>query len=359
VSAQESLWRATCEKWWDDACRHALPRALDEASGCDLPAADEVGADIATRGWSLARCGSATREVLTAPFLEEAVAHPSRIVPLDGRAASIAVVRNSLVERERVRGTLTDSDIWSVLKVMSTFLWMFLGHEPEPGDEGGLDDAFAGLPGRCPRAWGAFAALYQVVEQGGGSAGFRVHVLGGGEPAVPELPAPDEIAPAAADAPRQADGGDQLPLFNLDQLSAQTQSDDGEHPSDPDGVPVGTGVRGPLAGSGLDPLFDPRLVRRLARLAAGRDQILAVPLLSAISRRYDMLFRVIDFVLAHGMSVLTANYLLAPGEVHVRGGGLVVPGVGDPVAVLGQHRGLTARHRAAAREALAMVADRH
>jgi hypothetical protein len=72
VSAPESPWRSTCERWWEEACLRALPHALDDASAVDLETAEEIGADIAARGWAFARCGEHSREVLVAPFLEEA-----------------------------------------------------------------------------------------------------------------------------------------------------------------------------------------------------------------------------------------------------------------------------------------------
>jgi hypothetical protein len=176
------------------------------------------------------------------------------------------------------------------------------------------------------------AALFQVLARGGGSAAYRVDCGSGALPS-PLLPGPEEIASSDAEAPP--------PPRDLRVGWPPDQA--GQH-------------LGPLAGSGLDPSFDERLVARLADLAAGRDEVLAVPSLSRISRRHDKLLRVVEFALAHGRSVLTTNYLLRPGVVYARSGRLARPDHRNHAASFADQQGLADVHRACAEAALASLA---
>jgi len=326
--------RTERDVWWDRTCFEVIPRAMAASTGCDQTAAAEIGADIAARGRAFAACGAAARDVLIAPFVEEAIHHWPAGTPLSVRSAVVVVVRNSLLEREHARGRLADADIRSITSAMAELLQLFLETRPRAPERGYLAGEFAGLPGRYPRAWGAFAALFQALVRGGGAAGYTISYGPGGPPPV-TLPGPEEIAPH---------GSTTIP----------SQRGRGGRP--PAGRSRGGSAR-PLAGSGLDPLFDERLVARLADLAAGRDEVLAVPSLSRISRRYDKLLRVVDFTLAQGGSVLTRNYLLRPETVHVRSGRLLAPEHRNHAAGFADQRGLADVHRACAEAALARLAE--
>ncbi|WP_157489036.1 recombinase family protein [Pseudofrankia sp. DC12] len=323
------------DAWWDHACRELVPRALAAATGCDPVCAREIGADIAARGRAFARCGPSARDVLITPFVEEAIHHRPAEAPLSVRSAVVVVVRNSLVEREHALGRLGDADVRSITKVMTELLHAFLVMQPRAREPGWLAGEFAGLPGRYPRAWGAFAALFQTLVRGGGSAAYKVDYRPGPLPS-PRLPGPGEISPrpGAAMPGKPASAGPREP-----------------------GTAGGRPGPGPLAGSGLDPRLGAGLVDRLADLAAGRDEVLAVPSLSRISRRHDNLLRVVEFALAQGGSVLTANYLLRPGMVYVRSGRLAIPDNRNHAASFADQRGLADVHRACAEAALASLAD--
>ncbi|MBL7494144.1 recombinase family protein [Frankia sp. AgB1.9] len=173
--------------------------------------------------------------------------------------------------------------------------------------------------------------LFQVLVRGGGSATYKVD-YGPGPLPTPRLPGPGEIAAhRGANVPRQ-------------RVSAGPEGPEQAGP-------------GPLAGSGLDPRFGARLVARLTDLAEGRDEVLAVPSLSRISRRHDKLLRVVEFALAQGASVLTSNYLLRPAAVYARSGRLAVPDHRNHAASFADQRGLADVHRACAEAALASLAD--
>lgn len=315
------------DAWWDHACRELVPRAIAETTGCGSVDARAVGADIAARGRAFARCGTSSREVLITPFVEEAIHHRPWEAPLSVRAAVVVVVRNSLVEREHRLGHLDDTDVRAITKVMTELLHAFLAMRPRAGEPGWLAGEFAGLPGRYPRAWGALAALFQVLARGGGSAAYRVDFGSAARPS-PGLPSPEEIASGGAPEP--------LPP----RVPADRPSSDADE----------------RLGSGLDPGFGERLVARLADLAEGRDEVLAVPSLSRISRRHDKLLRVVEFALAQGRSVLTTNYLLRPGTVYARSGRLARPDHRNHAASFADQLGLADVHRACAEAALASLA---
>jgi hypothetical protein len=329
---------------------------MTEVSGCDPAAAREVGADVAARGWAFAGCGAGARDVLVAPVREEAVGQVPLSVPLGGRAAVLVVVRGGLVEDEHARGRLTDGDIRAITTVLTTPLGVLLASQPPVVDRSRLAGMFAGLPGRYPRAWGALAALAHVLDRGGGEARYRVEYRSATPLPMPTLPGQAPAAPgrgSAVPAPRDQAGGylsEQEQLGGKSQSGAETsRAGSGARP--PDGGPR------PATGSRLDPPLDPVLTRRLADLAAGRDDLLSVPCVSTISRRYDTLLAVLEFALAHGASVLTANYLLRPGTVHARSGGLVRPDTGNHAASFAEHHGLSDVHRACAATALASLAS--
>jgi hypothetical protein len=329
---------------------------MAEVSGCDPAAAREVGADVAARGWAFTDCGADARDVLAAPFREEAVGQVPLAVPLGGRAAVLVVVRGGLVERAHARGVLTDGDIRAITAVLSTPLGVLLAAQPPAVDPGRLAGVFAGLPGRHPRAWGALAALAHVLDHGGGEARYRVEYRSATPLPMPTLPGQAAAAPGrgpAIPAPRGRAGRH---LSRPEQLGGKSQSGAGTSREAPGGQPPGDGPQ-PDTGSRLDPPLDPALTRRLTDLAAGQGDLLAVPCLSRISRRHDTLLTVLEFALAHGVSVLTANYLLRPGTVHVRSGGLVRPDTGNHAASFAEHHGLSDVHRACAVTALASLAS--
>lgn len=73
-----------------------------------------------------------------------------------------------------------------------------------------------------------------------------------------------------------------------------------------------------------------------------------VPLsaLSRLSRNSDKQLRVLEFLLAHGTTVLTTNYLLSPDMVGVRTRPLVKPDSYDLQRTMKQLRGLGPTHAA-------------
>lgn len=92
--------------------------------------------------------------------------------------------------------------------------------------------------------------------------------------------------------------------------------------------------------SAIDPRFDQKLYGLLQQVAQG-EIVLYTSALSRYSRNSAKLHRVLEFLLAHGATILTTNYLLRPGDVWVRRGDLVKPNSEDPAASIGDLRGLS------------------
>jgi hypothetical protein len=310
--------------WWDRSCQDLIPRAVAAATGDDARA---IGADIARRGREFAGCGTAARDALIAPFVEEAIHLRPAETPLSVRSAVVVVVRGGLVGREHARGRLRDTDLVSLMTVVADLLLTFLATQPAAPQSDWLGGEYAGLSGRYPHAWAACVALFQALVRGGGTAHYRVTI---GTPARPADP--EEVAsPPSGRIPPQRE---------------PTATE-----------PVPDPRAGPEPPPRPGPIVDGRLASRWADLETGRDEVLAVPSLSWISRRHDELLRVIELTLARGRSVLTTNYLLRPASIYVRSGRLAVPARHNHAAGFADQRGLVDVHRACAEAALAKLAE--
>ena len=68
--------------------------------------------------------------------------------------------------------------------------------------------------------------------------------------------------------------------------------------------------------------------------------------LSRISRHLSKLLRAVEYLLAHDVPILTANYLLRTHEVWVRRGELAAVDHQDPAGAWRVPRGLSGAHRA-------------
>ncbi len=158
---------------------------------------------------------------------------------------------------------------------------------------------FADLADAWPRAWACLGAVARAYGAGGGRWPYRVPAA-----PVPELPAAEVEAPAAET------GDDAFVL------------------------------------SGIDPRFDQEIVRRMRAAAESGDAGWLAPSLSRISRHLGKLMQAVEYLLAHDVPILTANYLLRPREVWVRRGELVTVDHENPLAAWRTSRGLSGAHRA-------------
>ncbi len=76
------------------------------------------------------------------------------------------------------------------------------------------------------------------------------------------------------------------------------------------------------------------------------DSVWLTASLSRISRHLGKLLRAVEYLLAHDVPILTANYLLRTHDVWVRRGELAPVDHKDPLAAWRVSRGLSGAHRA-------------
>jgi hypothetical protein len=167
------------------------------------------------------------------------------------------------------------------------------------------DNQFADLADDFPRAWACLGAVALAYGVGGGRWPYRV----------PAAPIPD-LPVAQVEAPRADNGQDAVVL------------------------------------SGIDTRFDHLAVQRMREAAedGDGDAVWLTASLSRISRHLGKLLQAMEYLLAHDVPILTANYLLRPREVWVRRGELVPVDHQDPLAAWRVSRGLSGAHRATVTE---------
>lgn len=160
------------------------------------------------------------------------------------------------------------------------------------------DNLFAGLAEAYPRAWSCLSAVSRAYGAGGGRWPYRVPAA-----PVPELPL------AEVDAPRADDHENAVVL------------------------------------SSIDTRFDQLAVQRMREAAENGEAVWLTASLSRISRNLGKLLRAMEYLLAHDVPILTANYLLRPHEVWVRRGELAPVDQADLLAAWRVPRGLSGAHR--------------
>jgi hypothetical protein len=79
-----------------------------------------------------------------------------------------------------------------------------------------------------------------------------------------------------------------------------------------------------IAFSAIDERFDQNLLRQLQDVTTD-DRILCVSALSRYSRNSAKLHRILEYLLAHGATILTTNYLIRRTDLWIRRGDLVKP----------------------------------
>ena len=288
-------------------CRTSMPEMLTEACGVDAGLAEQVGEDILARGESYAALDDPARDVLMSPFAEEVAGYEPAVSPLELKGAVAVIVRSSLLEQAHSHGPVDAGGIRGITTVAAAPLSHFLAarrRHPVPV----TSNHFAGLADTYPRAWACLGAVTQAYNAGGRWP-YRA------PPApVPELPVADVEAPTAG--------------------------------SREDAVVL----------SGIDTRFDQLLVEQMRdRAEGGSDAVLLTASLSRISRHLGKLMQTMEYLLAHDVPILTANYLLRPREAWVRRGELAPVDHRNPLAALRDSRGLSGVHRAIAAKVVKQI----
>jgi hypothetical protein len=270
---------------------------LTDVCHTDEELAAQVGKDILARAESYAALDDAARDVLMSPFAEEVFGYKPADSPLQLKCAVAVVVRSSLLEDAHSSGPVESGGIEAITNMAAGPLSHFLAaRRRNPVTL--KDNMFAGLADAYPRAWSCLSAVALAYDAGGGRWPYRV------PPApVPELPL------AEVNAPRAKNNEEAIVL------------------------------------GGIDIRFDQLMVQRM-RETAESDMVWATASLSRISRSLDKLLRVMEYLLAHDVPILTANYLLRPHEVWVRRGELAPVDRDDLLAPWQVSRGLSGTHRA-------------
>lgn len=219
-------------------------------------------ADVRSRLLALARCwGSPEGRVLLAPYLELAEVHEPSELDVALRALAVVGVRNSELETLHLAHHIEQRD-WRVLTQAAAYALSDFDALPVGRCEA-AEDPFAGIVEEYPTAAAAFAVL--ATMQPGDAA---------------EWEAPDR------------------PLPSL--------------PEDAVVVPVAP------EGWDVQHAMDPRLSRRVVAMLQEPHDLYAVPSLKHISRHPGKLFRVVDYLLAHGTLIATANLYIEPGRITRR-----------------------------------------
>ena len=80
--------------------------------------------------------------------------------------------------------------------------------------------------------------------------------------------------------------------------------------------------------------IDGVLVGNLMAVAAGEMKVMFASSLSRFSRDSTVLARLVEYVLAHGGTILTTNFLLRPGEAFSRRSPLIAADSNDPMSAI-------------------------
>ncbi|RKS78653.1 hypothetical protein BZB76_0072 [Actinomadura pelletieri DSM 43383] len=292
-------------------CREVVPEFLQEVCQVQTAEAQAICDDILGRAEAFAALDQRSQQdVLITPFIEEVFDHEPLDAPLELKAAVTVVVRNSKLEEVHVQHLVNADGLRALTRMAAGPLSHLLAARrrdplPVPGDS-----PFTDLDTKYPRAWTCLSAVAETFASGGRS-GYRAP-----EAPVPDLPSSDEHAAA-----RQTDEGIPKTVF-----------------------------------SAIDPRFDHHLIEVLQQVTTENIPIF-VPALSRFSRNSDKLMRVVEFLLAHGVTILTTNYMLRPQDVWVRRRQLVKPDSYDPSKGLRDIASLSGAHRAAALQVLAGVEE--
>jgi hypothetical protein len=284
-------------------CRGALFKLLTRAGVSDADA-HSVGVDVIRRARMLAALPVDYFDVLVTPFLEEVSQHRPLSAPAWLRAAVVVAVRNSRLEDfHALQGTLRAADIAAITQAATEPLALLLKESGAPVS----NNTLAGLDALYPRAWAALSTLSDLTASKSGTE--RPYDM-------PQAPLPD------------------LPgSHELIQAEKAT------------GVRLMRGGQSVIA-SGVDPRFDQALLAMMQQVKDGIAHVVPLSALSRLSRNSGKQLRVLEFLLAHGVTVLTTNYLLSPELVGVRARPLIKPDSYDLKRTMKQLRGLGPTHTA-------------
>jgi hypothetical protein len=287
---------------FEQFCHVVLPEVLTDVCHVEAELAAQVAKDVMSRAESFAALDGTAQDVLVSPFAEEVAGYEPTESPLALKGAVAVIVRGSQLEEAHAHGPVNSGGIQAITTMAAAPLSHFLAarrRDPVTVER----NLFGDLADTRPRAWACLGAVASAYSAGGGRWPYRT----------PAAPVPG------------------LPAAEFDAPEAETRDS-------------------AVILSGIDPRFDRLLVRQMRQVAEGNTLWLA-PSLSRISRHLGKLLQAMEYLLAHNVPILTANYLLRPNDVCVRRGELVPVDHENLAAAWKNSRGLSGTHRATAAKA--------
>ncbi|MFF2601319.1 recombinase family protein [Streptomyces californicus] len=281
-------------------CHGVLPGLLARA-GLSEGDAQSVTVDVIRRARMLTVLPVDYFDVLVTPFIEEVSQHRPLPAPAWLRAAVVVAVRNSRLEDfHAVGGPVRAADIAAITEAATDPLGQLLKGPGAPVS----NNTLARLDARYPRAWACLTVLSDLMASDNAERAYTMP-----QAPVPGLP-------------------DSHEAFHAEQATSVET------------LASGQGV----VASGVDPRFDQALLAMMQQIKDGNATVVPVSALSRLSRNSDKQLRVLEFLLAHGATVLTTNYLLGPDMVAVRARPLVKPDSYSLRRTMKQLRGLGPTH---------------
>ncbi|QXJ21348.1 hypothetical protein AGRA3207_002192 [Actinomadura graeca] len=279
-------------------CTTTLPTLLNTEYGVPDTTAHQAGAAIWAQADAFAAADGRTRRTLCAPFVEEVFDHTPAELSRWEKAAVTVIVRNSPLEDLHYQGQLSTEAIQHITTLAAAAVTDLLG-TPQPWRPLARL-RWRLLAARYPRAWACLSCLADHLDSGGGwryRPPRRAHR--------PALPGPRERYEAPEDVNRSG-----------------------------------------VVRNGMDPRYHQNMINLMRHAAAHQSSLEHFSALSRLSRSTPTMLRTLEFFLAHDTHLLTTNYLLTNGEVHIRQGKLVKPESWNPRQALDDPEGLSPTHAA-------------
>ncbi|MFI7296895.1 recombinase family protein [Streptomyces sp. NPDC050121] len=281
-------------------CRGALPELL---TGAGLSDGDvhSVTVDVIRRARMLNALPVDYFDVVVTPFIEEVSQHRPLSAPAWLWAAVVVAVRNSRLEEfHALGGPLSDPDITAITQAATGPLAQLLEETGTPVS----NNTLGGVDAKYPRAWACLTALSDLMASDDTERTYTM----------PQAPVPS--------------------------LPGSHEKTHAEQATRVKNLPAGQSV----IASAIDPRFDQALLAMMQQVKDGNVTVVPLSALSRLSRNSDKQLRVLEFLLAHGATVLTTNYLLNPHLVAVRTRPLVKPDSYNLRRTMKQLRGLGPTH---------------
>jgi hypothetical protein len=285
-------------------CRKFLPGKLTEVCHVNANKAKNIGEDIIRRAKAFAYLDQRQRDIVIAPFIEEVLDYEPINAPHEIKGAVTVVFRNSQLEDVHGEGLVDGETIKILTTMIAPAVSNYLNLNSDPFST--AKNPFIELQNKYPRAWACCNALSSILPKGG-----CCEYIAPNAP-IPELPKANEMINAKSEI--IANNGFKLTLNGIDSRIDQTLMN---------------------------------LLRQAVDL-----QFIVFPNLSRVSRNSDKLFRVLEYLLANNVTILTANYVLSLNSVCVRSLPFIKADLNNILNCIGETSGMCQTHQTIAEKLL-------